>query len=56
MKKLTVNGHIANDTKGTLFFTDGTAITMDREIWQQIMDALLKDKKIQVAENITLYF
>jgi len=56
MKIYTVNGHVANETKGTLFFTDGSFISIDRKDFDTIMEALMKDKKIQVAENITLLY
>lgn len=56
MKTYTVNGHIANETKGTLFFTDGSCISIDRKDFNTIMETLMKDKKMQVAENVTLLY
>lgn len=56
MKTYKVNGHVANDIKGTLFFTDGTFIQIDRKDFDTIMQTLMKDKRMQVAENITLLY
>lgn len=56
MKTYKVNGHIANDIKGTLFFTDGSHVVIDRKEYDEIMTVLQKDKKMQVAENITLVY
>mgnify|MGYP001614933453 CR=1 FL=1 len=56
MKYLKVNGHLANETKGTLFFTDGTAVSIDRKDFNTIMETLMKDKKMQVSEDTTLTY
>ena len=56
MIQLKVNGHVANDIKGTIFFQDGTLITIDRKDFNTIMDELFKNKFYQVSETIILVY
>ena len=45
MRILQVNGHVANDTTGTIFFKGGASIDMPRKDFNEIMNTLFSKKE-----------
>lgn len=56
METLEVNGHVANDTKGTIFCKGGKYFEVTREVFDEVMSILIKDKKLVISDKLTLIY
>jgi hypothetical protein len=56
MTTLKVDGHVCGDKNGVIFLQNGAYLDVTREVFEKVMKELIKNKKLQVSENLTLIY
>ena len=54
-KIMKVNGHVANDTEGIIFFHDNSFLKLPKKLWEETMQMLHKARRIELNDKVIIY-